>query len=87
MIYLNITSGNFINDTQNVSGAQVSDTDEVAEDHENTLSDQEHPSQQLDMSLSLQNTPPSTSKKNKKKSKNYYFSEQTIGSLGKTRIN
>ena len=86
MIYLNSTSGNFINDTQNVSDAQVSDRDEVAEDHENTLSDQEHPSQLLDMSLSAQNTPPSTSKKNKKNPKMSIFQSKLLDHLEKQEL-
>ena len=57
---MNSTSGNFINDIQNVLEAPVSDTDELPEDHDNTLLDQEHPSQQLGMSISAQNIPPST---------------------------
>ncbi|CAI6356764.1 unnamed protein product [Macrosiphum euphorbiae] len=80
------TSGNFINDTQNVSDAQVSDRDEVAEDHENTLSDQEHPSQLLDMSLSAQNTPPSTSKKNKKNPKMTIFQSKLLDHLEKQEL-
>lgn len=76
---MNSTSGNFINDTQD--DQQVSDTDDPVEDHNKTLLD---PSQQLDTSiLSAQNTPPSTSKINKKNPKMTIFQSKLLNHLEK----
>lgn len=77
---MNSTSGNFTNDTQ--VDQQVSDTDDQAEDHNNTLLD---PSvQQLDTSIiSAQNTPSSTSKKNQKNPKMTIFQSKLLNHLEK----
>lgn len=77
------TSGNFINEGQTLAKLQVSDTDNQTEELNITLCDQESPPQTLDTSISVQNTPLSNSKLNKKNPKMTNFQSKLLNHLNK----